>query len=44
LVVSYLISSSNHNIFRKREKRNLVVSYLISSSNHNLVPRSDAPL
>ncbi len=35
-VVSYLSSSSNHNIFRVLLAFDIVVSYLSSSSNHNM--------
>ena len=39
-VVSYLISSSNHNLWLRRSARAEVVSYLISSSNHNCMLRN----
>ena len=37
VVVSYLISSSNHNFIRNSIGPPFVVSYLISSSNHNYI-------
>ena len=36
-VVSYSISTSNHNDFQRSSTRKSVVSYSISTSNHNLV-------
>ncbi len=34
-VVSYLVSTSNHNSIKMTLKVSLVVSYLVSTSNHN---------
>ena len=43
LVVSYSISTSNHNVLEVIEYTALVVSYSISTSNHNLFDDRSAP-
>ena len=36
MVVSYSISTSNHNRINEHENTKVVVSYSISTSNHNI--------
>ena len=40
LVVSYSISTSNHNIAIKAHGKAVVVSYSISTSNHNALKKA----